>query len=129
MSSEPILDLRIGPVTLDVPRSIGYFGGVALAVSVGSIDPTLGVFIAAVPLWKTLTHSALPLAARAVGAIVEGASKPIGGDAEGAVRLDDQRKADDAAIAISEEAAYGNHLRLHGKSHADDRSNNRVQLG
>lgn len=111
MPSETILDLRVGPVTLDVPRSIGYFGGVALAVNVGLIDPPLGLFIAAVPLWKTLTHRALPLAARAVGAILEGASKPIGGDSEGTVRLDDQQKADDEAISISLKAANGDHLR------------------
>ncbi|MEV0702217.1 hypothetical protein AB0I53_30475 [Saccharopolyspora sp. NPDC050389] len=116
MPSETILDLRVGPVTLDVPRSIGYFGGVALAVGVGLIDPPLAAFIAAVPLWKTLNHRALPLAARTAGAILEGASRPIGGDAEGTVRLDDQQEADDRAIAISLEAAYGDQLRGHRKS-------------
>ena len=52
----PDVDLvsRVGPLELDWPRSIGYFGGVGLAVAAGLIEPPLGVFIAAVPFLKML---------------------------------------------------------------------------
>lgn len=91
-SPDSLLEIQIGPVRWEVLRSIGYFGGAAIAVGTGLIDPPLGVFIAAVPLIKVLTNSALPFAVRAVGEILEGAAKPIGGDAEGVVRLENPQK-------------------------------------
>ncbi len=111
---ENIFDVRVGPVVLDVPRSIGYFGGVGLAVSVGLIDPPLAVFIAAVPFWKVLTHQALPLVAQVMGAVLEGAARPVGGDAEGTVRLEDSRKDEAEAIDIARKAALGDRLRTNG---------------
>ena len=76
------------PVRWEVLRSLGYFGGAAIAVCAGLIEPPLGAVIAAVPLIKVLTNQALPVAVRAVGEILEGAAKPIGSDAEGVVRLE-----------------------------------------
>jgi hypothetical protein len=56
-------------VAIDVPRSIGYYEGAALAVAVGVIEPPLGVFIAAVPFLKFLTYRGLPLAVQFVGEV------------------------------------------------------------
>ncbi|MCU1665110.1 MAG: hypothetical protein JWR58_5175 [Pseudonocardia sp.] len=58
-----VLQVQVGRVAVDVLRSVGYFGGAALAVSTGLIDPPLGVFTAAVPVFKMLTnskHSVIP---------------------------------------------------------------------
>ncbi len=41
------------PRRASIPR-LGYFAGIALAVSAGLIDPPIGVFIAAIPFIKML---------------------------------------------------------------------------
>jgi hypothetical protein len=115
MSTEPVFEVRFGPVAVDVPRSVGYFGGITLAVGVGILEPWLGLFIAAVPFLKILTHHALPIAVRATGEMFEGAARPVGGDAEGTIRLDDRNKAEKEAIDISSKAALGDHLRTSTK--------------
>jgi hypothetical protein len=78
---------RIGPVELDVPRSLGFFGGVGLAVAMGLIDPPIGIFIAAVPFIKMLDIKRAPLPTRFVAQIFEGVAKPVGGDSQGTIRL------------------------------------------
>ncbi len=55
-----VLELQVGTIQVDVPRSVGYFGGIAVATGMGLIGPPLALFIAAVPLFKTLTNTALP---------------------------------------------------------------------
>src|SRR3954471_22878000 len=89
-----VLEIRAGRVEVDVPRSVGYFGGLAAAVGLGLLEPPLAVFIAAVPVFKALTNSALPPAVRVVGELLEGAAKPVGSDAEGVIQLEDQQQAD-----------------------------------
>jgi hypothetical protein len=79
--------LRRGALEIDVPRSIGYFGGIAAAVAVGLLEPPLGVFIAAVPFIKMLTHPSSPNPFRFVGLMAEGAAQPVGSSGEGTVRL------------------------------------------
>ncbi|GLZ55624.1 hypothetical protein [Actinomycetospora sp. NBRC 106378] len=86
------LEVRIGPVLVDVPRSIGYFGGVGVALALGLIDPPLGAFIAAAPFLVMLTHRSLPVPIRFVGEALEGAAKPIGGDDDGYVKLRDEQR-------------------------------------
>ncbi|OBK79521.1 hypothetical protein [Mycobacterium sp. 1274761.0] len=88
-----VLEVRVGTVEMDVPRSVGYFGGLAAAVGLGMIEPPLALFIAAVPAFKILTNSALPLSVRAIGEVLEGASKPVDGDAEGVIQIEDQQRA------------------------------------
>jgi hypothetical protein len=91
---ENVLEVQVGTVEVDVPRSIGYFGGLAVATGLGLIEPPLALFIAAVPLYKVLTNTALPKAVRVVGEVLEGAAKPVGSDAEGVIVLEDQHEAD-----------------------------------
>jgi hypothetical protein len=88
-----VLEVEIGTVEVDIPRSIGYFGGLAVAVGLGLIEPPLALFIAAVPAFKALTNSALPPAVRIVGEVLEGAAKPVGSDAEGVIGFRDQQAA------------------------------------
>jgi hypothetical protein len=110
MSTSAVLQIRVGVVNVDVPRLIGYYGGAALAVSLGLIDPPLGVFIAAVPLLKLLTHRGLQLTAQFVGVLMEGASKPVGGDTEAVFHIDDEEKGNDEAIKIARLAEHGRRL-------------------
>ena len=78
---------RVGSLEIDWPRSLGYFGGIALAVGAGLIDPPVGVFIAAIPFIKMLDLPRLSSAPRFLAQIFEGVAKPVGGDSEGTVRI------------------------------------------
>src|ERR1700710_2397971 len=95
-----VLEVQVGTVEVDIPRSIGYYGGLVAAVGFGLVEPPLSLFIAAVPLFKVLTNTALPRAVRVVGEVLEGAAKPVGSDAEGVIELKDQR-ADDIKVRKS----------------------------
>lgn len=79
---------RVGPFSVDIPRSAGYYGGVALAVTAGLVEPPLGIFIASVPFLRMLNRPSAPKPARVVGELMEGMSKPVGGDGEGTVRIE-----------------------------------------
>ncbi|QBD76734.1 hypothetical protein EPA93_12250 [Ktedonosporobacter rubrisoli] len=82
---------RVGPVEVDWPRTIGYYGGIGLAWAFELLEPPLLIFIAAVPLLKMLNHPNAPKATRFVGQILEGAAKPVGGSAESTIQLADKR--------------------------------------
>ena len=84
-----LLHIEWGPVQIDVPQAIGYYGGIGAGLALGILEAPLAGFIAAVPLIKILAaRSSIP--ARFVGELLEGAAKPIGSDAEGTVRLADR---------------------------------------
>lgn len=104
-------EMRVAGVTIDVPRSLGYFGGAAAAVGMGLVGPPLGIFIAGIPLIKVLTHRAAPTAVRFVGEVLEGGAKPLGGDAEAVVRVDDQQLRDERAAEIAAQVERGRALR------------------
>jgi hypothetical protein len=89
---ENVLEVRVGTVDVDVPRSVGYFGGLAAVVALGWIEAPLALVIAAVPAFKVLTNSVLPRPVRVIGEILEGAAKPVGSDAEGVIHLNNQQK-------------------------------------
>lgn len=92
---EPFVS-RIGPVDIDWPRSLGYFGAVAIAVGFELIAPEIALFVAAVPLLKLLKREHATKAEKLFASVVEGAAKPLGGDAQATVRpawLDDQQRA------------------------------------
>jgi hypothetical protein len=78
---------RVGPIEIDWPQTVGYYGGVALAVAFELIEPPLGLFIAAIPLLRMLNRPKSPLPQRVVSQLLEGAAKPVGGDAEGTIRV------------------------------------------
>ncbi len=47
---ENVLEVQVGTVEVDVPRSIGFFGGLAAATGLGLIEPPFALFIAALPV-------------------------------------------------------------------------------
>ncbi len=75
----------IGPVQIDWPRTVGYYGGVAAAVAFGMLEPPLGIFIAAVPFVKMLNRPNSSFPARLVAQTLEGAAKPVGGDSDSSI--------------------------------------------
>jgi hypothetical protein len=77
----------IGGLKIDWPRAVGYYGAIGAAVAFDVIAPPLGAFIALVPLLKLLKRRRASRLERIAAAVVEGAGKPVGGDAEGVVRL------------------------------------------
>src|SRR5438874_3225075 len=78
---------QVDPLQVVNPRTIGYFGAIALAVAFEVIEPPIGIFIAAIPFIKLLQQRQEPKATRFLGAVLEGASKPVGGDADATIRL------------------------------------------
>jgi len=86
-SAGPKLISRIGALEVDWPRSVGYFGGIALAVGTGIIDPPLGLFIAAVPFIKMIDLPRLNNRVRFVAQVLEGVAKPVSGDSQGTIRI------------------------------------------
>ncbi|WP_156689524.1 hypothetical protein [Mycobacterium sp. Marseille-P9652] len=97
---ENVLEIQLGSIEVDVPRSIGYFGGLVAATGLGLIEPPLALFIAAVPLFKVLTNTAFPSSVRVVGEVLEGAAKPVGSDAEGVIVLEDQHESDTKVVKV-----------------------------
>lgn len=77
---------RIGSIEIDWPKAVGYFGGVWLAVAYDVIAPPLGLFIAAIPVLKLLKRPDQPWLLRVASDVLEGAAKPVGGDAETTIR-------------------------------------------
>ncbi|MGI8826598.1 MAG: hypothetical protein ACR2JC_13295 [Chloroflexota bacterium] len=78
---------RFGSVEIDWARAAGYYGGIGLAVAYGMIEAPLAVFIAAVPFFKMLNRPTSTLPARALSQVMDGASKPVGGDGEASIRI------------------------------------------
>jgi hypothetical protein len=70
---------------VDVPRTVGDFGGIGPAPAVGVIE---AAFIAAVPMprmLRMLGKAALPQPVRFVSDIVDGAAQRVGGQLAGTV--------------------------------------------
>jgi hypothetical protein len=80
---------RVGPIEIDWPKSLGYYGGLGLAVAFELIEPPLAIFIAIIPVLKLLKQPRQPWPFRAVADVLEGAAKPVGGDAESVVWVAD----------------------------------------
>jgi hypothetical protein len=89
-----LLHVRLGPIEVDVPQTVGYFGGIGAALALGLLEPPLAAFIAAVPLVKILADPGSPIPVRLVAEVITGAAKPVGSDAEGTVRIADAARAE-----------------------------------
>ncbi len=101
----------MGRLEIDVPRSLGYFGGIGVAVAFGVIEPPLGLFIAAVPMLKMLSKGNLPQPVRFASEVVDGAAQPVGGEAEGTVRLRDPDAQAANDVETAESAQRGEKIR------------------
>jgi hypothetical protein len=100
---ENVLEVQMGSVEVDIPRSIGYYGGLVAAMGLRLIEPPLALFIAAVPIYKILTNTAFPRSVRIVGEVLEGAAQPVGSDAEGVIVLQDQHESETKVIRVPPE--------------------------
>lgn len=87
--AQDALVVRFRGLQVDVPRSVGFYGGVAAAVALGLIDAPLGLVIASVPIVKMALNSQAPAPLHWVAQVIDGAVKPVGGDGQGTIRLAD----------------------------------------
>jgi hypothetical protein len=122
VSDDGMYEIRMGPVLIDVPRSIGYFGGVSAAVALGMVDPPLAAFVAAAPFLVMLTHRSLPAPVRFIGETLEGAAKPVGGDDDGYVKLEDEQRDAERARAVAAKARRGDAVELSDRARTVRRS-------
>ena len=87
------IHLDIGPVEIDIPRTLGYYGGISAAVAFGVLEPPIAVFIAALPVIKMLGTRVAPPPLRFLAQLLQGAGKPVGSDGQGTIRLNDPDRA------------------------------------
>jgi len=73
-------------ITVDWPRSIGFFGALGAAAALGLVPIPIAVFVGAVPFLKLLDDPGASTPRRFFTHLVDGAAKPVGGDSEGTVR-------------------------------------------
>lgn len=78
---------QFGPIEVNWPKTIGYYGGVALAVGFELIEPPVGLFIASIPLIKMLSRPKFAQPLRFASQVLQGASIPLNGDAEASIRI------------------------------------------
>lgn len=94
MSSEDRgLVVRVGSVEIEVPRTVGYYGGIGVAVATGMIEPPLAAFIAVVPFLKMLNRPNSTKPARIVSQTLGGAAKPVGDDSLSSIRIVNAKEA------------------------------------
>lgn len=79
---------HFGPVHIDLPRTVGYYGGVGAALALGLIDWPIAVFIGGIPLVKLTQGRPLRWGLDFAVQFFEGAAKPVGGDAEGTIQVE-----------------------------------------
>src|SRR6266513_5183613 len=95
---------RFGPIQIDWPRTIGYYGGIGLATAFELIQPPLALFIAAISLLKMLNHPGASAPTRFVGELLDGAAKPVGGSSEATIQLTGNNAKVARRLSILEEA-------------------------
>src|SRR5438477_3762681 len=95
---------QIGPIEIDWPRTIGYYGGIGLATALELIEPPLAIFIAAIPLLKMLNHPGASAPTRFVGQLLDGAAKPVGGSSEATIQLTENNKPGAPRLSLLQEA-------------------------
>jgi len=78
---------RIGPLDSAWPRSIGYYGGIGLAVAAGMFGVPVALSVAAIPFLKVLNRPTVSWATGFVAQVIDGAAKPVGGDGEATIQL------------------------------------------
>jgi hypothetical protein len=86
---------RLGPLEVDWPRALGYYGGISAAVALGVIEWPVGLFIASIPFFKVIDRPTASFPERAIGQILEGAALPVGGDSPSAIRMNESSSSSD----------------------------------
>jgi hypothetical protein len=77
---------RTDHIEVDWPRSIGFFGGLGVAAALELIPLPIAIFVASVPFLKLMNRPRASKPRTFISHLVDGAAKPVGGDAEGTVR-------------------------------------------
>jgi hypothetical protein len=78
---------QVGPLEIDWPKAVGYYGGLGMALAAGLIEPPIALFIAAVPLYKMLERPDASQLQWTAGEVLEGASTPVGGSGSPVIRI------------------------------------------
>ena len=78
---------RIGPLDIAWPRSIGYYGGIGLAVAAGMVGAPVALSVAAIPFLKVLNRPTASWATGFVAQVRDGAAKLVGGDGAATIQL------------------------------------------
>lgn len=104
------LVVRVGSVEIEVPRTLGYYGGIGMAVATGMIEPPLAAFIAVVPFLKMLNRPNSTKPARIVSQTLGGAAKPVGGDSLSSIRIVNAKEAAPNPVHIGMLDLAGSHL-------------------
>ena len=95
---------RLGPLEIDWPRTIGYYGGIGLALAFELIELPLALFIAAIPVLKMLNRPGASGPVRFVGQLLEGAARPVGGSAEATIQYTETKRPTTHHLTVLEEA-------------------------
>ncbi len=81
------LTSQVGPVEINWPLTVGYYGGIGLAVATEMVTPPLALFIAVVPFFKMLNQPDASRPTRLVSQVLQGMATPVNGDAPSSIRL------------------------------------------
>lgn len=76
-----------GSVQINWPKTVGFYGGIALAISLELIEPELALFVAAIPIFKMLDRPRSARPWRFVTQLLDGAAQPVGGTGTGTIQL------------------------------------------
>ncbi len=116
---------RVGIQEIDWPKTVGYYGGIGLALAFELIEPPVAAFIAFIPLFKLLGHPKLPMPARIAGQVLEGASQPVGGADEATIHLVD----DNQGSKRKKRQGQGSSIWSEARAMADRQRQRRLQSG
>jgi len=83
-----ISTLALGPFEVDLPETVGFYGGIAAALALGMVEPPLAAVIAVMPLVKIVSNGEdVPVPVRWIARLMKGATKPVGSDGQGTIRV------------------------------------------
>jgi len=81
------LTSQVGPVEINWPLTVGYYGGIGLAIAFDLVAPPLAIFIAAIPFMKMINRPGASRPTRLVSQVLQGVATPVNGDAPSSIRL------------------------------------------
>ena len=84
---------------------------------------TYDIQVGPVLILAMLTHRSLPVPVRFIGEALEGAAKPVGGDDDGYVKLQDEQRERERPQAVAAKARRGDAI---GRGQDDDEDGLRV---
>ncbi len=95
------LTSQVGPVEVNWPLTVGYYGGIGLALAFDLVAPPVAIFIAAIPFMKMIDRPGASKPTRLVSQVLQGVATPVNGDAPSSIRLTTPNVSDAAHAAAS----------------------------